>query len=455
MWAPLKLLCERVGVPARYNESKLKMTLSNGSTLRLTGADNKKHIEKLRGQPFHEVHIDEFASYSPAILSNLLYRIIGPRLGDYGGVLVMYGTPGHILRGPAYEATRPGSEIGRPYADRDEPEYKDWAGWSTHNWTLQDGAETVPTMRALWKEALLEKRTNRWSDDAPVWRREYLARWATDISESVFRYRPHLFGDDAVAAGIAEGAQWNQWSPPRDRNGFAVLPKSHEWRYVYGMDLGHSDPFALVVFAYSLTDRSLYQVYEYGKKGMTPTDIAKLLIGPELTHEPLGGLFAVTGYPEGIVADTAGLGGMLLAELQNVHGVRVEAAKKADKHDAIELFNGDLIDGLMKILKGSQLEAELQDLQWDFDASGRLREDPAARNDHSDAAVYARRCAMHKFAGELPPPEPLPGTAEALNAEMRRQEEEAARPRGAVDDLLADGRYSGEDGFGFEEEWWG
>src|SRR3990172_4227581 len=98
-------------------------------------------MEKLRGQPFHEVHIDEAASHTTRILSHLIDRIIGPRLGDYGGRLVLYGTPGRILSGIFYDATRSGAEIGRAYRDRDEPRYEGWLGWATHHWSIQDGGK--------------------------------------------------------------------------------------------------------------------------------------------------------------------------------------------------------------------------------------------------------------------------------------------------------------------------
>jgi len=82
-----------------------------------------------------------------------------------------------------------------------------------------------------------------------------------------------------------------------------------------------------------------------------------------------------------------------------VHGLAAEVAEKAKKNDAIELMNGDLVDGRAKILPGSLLEEEMETLQWD--ESGE-KENPSQANDACDAGIYGRRGALHHFAEEPP-----------------------------------------------------
>jgi hypothetical protein len=169
LWNPLKEVNEKLGLGAVFHESKLRMTLPrNGASLRLCGMDDRRAVEKLRGMPFHEVTVDEAQGHDPALLENLLLRVIGPRLGDYDGRLCLGGTPSATLRGSFYESTRPGGDINRRWEERDSDEYADWKKWSLHHWTLQDGAPYVPAMARLWQEALIEKEANGWSDDHPI-----------------------------------------------------------------------------------------------------------------------------------------------------------------------------------------------------------------------------------------------------------------------------------------------
>src|SRR5690606_25129001 len=159
------------------------------------------------------------------------------------GTLWLIGTPGHTLRGPFYEVTRPGSDASRPWLERDREEFEGWTSWSFHSWTLSDAAAAgVRAAKNLWAAALQNKANKGWGDEHPVWRREYLGQWAADDTERIYRYRPH---DD-------EGNEWNRWDPERTPGGLAKLPGSlSDWCFVYGMDFGSKDPFSLEVFAYN------------------------------------------------------------------------------------------------------------------------------------------------------------------------------------------------------------
>lgn len=453
MWAPLKDLFAKLEIGAKFAEAKLKVTLArNGAELRLVGADDKKEIEKLRGLPHHEIGIDEAASYNVELLNHLIHRILEPRLGDYNGTLVLYGTPGHVLtdKSPFYQHSRKGSETSRLYELRDLPEFAGWDGWSLHRGTLQDndkahdvcGRDPKCKRNHLWEAALAIKKRNGWSDQNPVWRREYLGEWAADDTENVFKYRAYT--DD--------GAEWNSWCDGKYWSGLFVpqhfdpvwrqhsktnpfgLPEGREWRYVYGCDLGHSDPFALQVLAYSQTCRAVYQVLEFEKRDMYARTIAELLLGPELKHETPTGVLKWTGWPDGMVADNAGLGDALLAELCSVYGLNMEAAEKKNKHDAIELANGDFVDGHVKLMRGSKLESEASSLQWAVDDFGKLKENKGQPNHNTDAFIYARRKAMHAYATDPLPPRPQKGTPEAFA--LQEKEEESREAERRWDNLL-------------------
>ncbi len=414
IWEDLKDTLGKLDIEATFNETRLTVTFArNGSTLKLTGADDKKEIDKLRGMSFHEVAIDEAASHEQRLLEWLIKRVCGPRMGEYKGSIVLFGSPGHDMRGTFYEATGPGSKSHRPYEDRDKPEYAGWKNWSSHHWTVADGAKYVPALQAELDEHLIEKEAEQWSDDNPVWRREYLGRWAQDDTAMMFRYRAVLTGEAAIEHKVPDGTAWNQWDPPRiGQHQFAQLPNGPDgkpradWQYAYGFDMGHSDPFAVVVLAFSPSDttRSIYHVYSFSKPKMYARAIAQLLLGIDekrpngcSPHDKPTGLFETTEYPIGMVADMTHLGGNILEELLQVYGIAIGPAEQKGKFAAIELANGDLLDGRIKILKGSILEDQLSALQWQPDEFGRLREPRGVANHEVDAMIYARRLIAHMF----------------------------------------------------------
>lgn len=436
MWEPLKALNHELGLGAEFHETKRIMRLPrNGSTITLVGADDKAAIEKLRGIPRHEVGIDEAASYPPRLLEHLIERVIEPRLGDYNGTLWLVGTPGAMQIGIFADLIRDGYEGARWYADRDLPEYEGWTRWSHHHWKAEDGAPYVPEIASAWRLALQRKKDNGWSDDHPVWRREYLGLPACDDTENVYKYHP--FTED--------GRPWNQWDPPRLPNGFAKLPEGN-WNFVYGLDFGWADDFAVNIFAFRSGDRTLYHCYGHGAKQMYPRKVAILLAGDEWVEAALsgkqldrpGGLLGITGWPAGTAADKAAGGDAQLAELQNTYGIHLDPAEKKDKHDSIELANGDLIDGYVKILKGSALETQLSSLQWDIGEDGKLKEARKQPNDHADCFIYARRRAFNLIAPPAAEPKPAKHSRRAVESRLDADEERMARVPTEFDHAMGD-----------------
>lgn len=443
IWERLKAIVERCGIRASWNETKLRCTITTtGATIRLVGADDKKEIDKLRGRPFHEVIVDEAASYRPQLLSNLIHRVIGPRLGDYGGVLGFQGTPGHVLAGLFYDVTRSNSDIGCPWERRDDPDFVD-RGWSVHHWTLLDGvAAGVPAQVKLWAEALREKARNKWTDENPIWRREYLAIWAADDAERMYKFTPHL----------ESGARWNLWNPERDqKTGFAIMPPG-AWHWAYGFDFGHGMPFAMNVLAWEPSDarRVIRQVFEYNRRGMYAKKIAELIIGEAKASSPFekdipyGGCIGVTGWPDILVGDFAGMEG-LGKELSEVYGITVKPAEKKHKYAAVELMNGDLIEGRFLALErgwpntetAGVLATQMAELQWRIDEWGVLKE-PKSGDDQCDGAIYPRREIAAWFD------ERAPKDAPPVFPELPALAVDSTQEENVVDDyssILSDGYY--------------
>lgn len=436
VWRDLKRLVLALRLTdVRFNESDLTCTFPNGSTLLLYGADDRGDIQKLRGVTWHQVVIDETASIKLALLVELLLEVIGPRAV---GPVVLMGTPGKRLEGLFYDATRPGSSEHRAYVDRALPEHDGWTKWSSHAWNITDGCEAgIPAMIELHAKQLEEKARNGWSDTNPYWLREYMGKWASDDSQNVYAYHAHQ--DD--------GREWNQWSPAISATGFAALPVGlKDIGYGIGIDVGFKDAFALEVFAFSYTDpgRVLYQVHEVYRTRLYAQAIAKLLIGEELNHDRYGGIVGEIGWPDALVGDFAGSGGALLAELQTVYGITIEAADKPYRYkdNAIELVNSDLHDGRIKILKGSALAGEMTSLQWDVGADGKRVENKGQANHACDATLYLR----NKLQAFLPSAlAAASGTEQQQAAAKARTTEDEPTPRepeyGDADSMYQSGNW--------------
>lgn len=480
-WEPTKELLEKLGEMDNFEFAEQKMRLTckrTGGTYQFFGADDKREVEKQRGQPYDEFQIDEAASHNPILLEWLINRAVGPRLGERKGAILLIGSPGHVLHGLFYDVTRAGSDKHRPYALRKSEEFTNWIGWSSHFWNMERVLE-LPNAKARfkalylnWQEALLTKEREKWSDDNPLWMREYLGLWAADNTTSMYAYQAHK-----------DGQPFNQWDPlgwsgldwdsyrtmdfPEQRRKAVEMlekaiaklpPELTDWLYGYGMDLGSKDPHALDVFAFSPSDakRRKFHVCAWDRRQTYARMHSELLIGEEATgqaaagkvYTEVGGLFGVTGWPTAIVADLAALGEAVIGEAQNVYGITIKAAEKKDKLSAIELVNGDLVDGQMLILAGSELERQLATLQWKPDENGQPKEDKAARNDHADAATYIRREIGAMFTAPPEKPKAKDGeqkqrTPKSYTEKPKAKDPGLKPPRGEFDSLLASDDFSG------------
>lgn len=425
MWDKLKESCEAYGIMDDFSflDAPMQMTCKRtGSVYKLRGVEDKRDAEKFRGFPQSEFQIDEAGSFPPELLRYLIEDCVQPRIGEAmslrflddtgehievqrGGCIVMGSTPPAQMSGIFYEATRDGSALHRPYELRDREDLAD-AEWSSHAWTLQDviklpDANRWPALQANWGAAVTRRIKKGWDESHPVWQREYLGNWSADHTTTVFRYKPHK-----------DGQPWNQWAPYGDRFvegviglrlAIEALPKDasgkkQSWRYVVAMDMGSRDPFACNVFALCPADpdKRIYHVMAYERQGMYARTIAELLLGPDLKTDKPGGVLGLTGWPDGMVIDADQA---LIDEMANVYGVRVKKAeKRADyKFGAVELVNGDLLDGRIKIIAKSPLESQCATLQWKPDDNGFLKENKAQPNHSSDTLIYAHRLIAMLF----------------------------------------------------------
>ncbi len=406
----------RLGI--KWNNSRYSWLHENGSRGHLQGAETVADIERIRGALAEAdvAIVDECKSFAPDLLAQLIRDVLGPGLLTRNGVLVLAGTPGSIPVGNFYEATSPSARTEFqcpkcrkthptciPVGEEDNERYDCFsieekrALWRLHSWHLQDNTASP----GAWPRALADKLRNQWPDDHPAWRREYLGEWVTDATDLVYAY-----------AGLKDRADFVTWQPSkRTKSNPAGLPEDlGPWRFVLGIDLGFVDDSALVLCAYSESKKELRHVYDYKSPGLTVDQFV------DQVYEVIDRF----GRPDAIIADVAGGGSKMLIETLNQrYGLGVEAAKKTEKQDHIELVNSDFSAGSIKIIPGSDLANELCGLQWDLSKdskiilarTGRLREDPQCPNHLCDAFLYLYRHSYH-FWSAAPENQVAPHTAE-------------------------------------------
>lgn len=352
------------------NSQHLQYDFLNGSAMFVMGADNLRQVEKVRGGSFDLLMIDECGAFPPRVLAYLVETVADAALADRDGTLVLAGTPALVPRGLFFDATAYGYKtkeevkqsriICRPYSER-----KKWRGrysYSFHHWTAKENTAVKPGGKSLWSRFLAIKEKNGWDDESPTWRREYLGEWVNDDSLQVYKFQS-------------------------GRNNYETLPElpyGARWEYVLGCDLGYMpDPSAFVVLAFSDAIDYIYLVEAHKEAGLIVDDVADRLKGYIDTYNPVA-----------VVGDLGALGKMIGETIRRQHEIPIQAAKKSEKREFIEVFNSAIIRGHFKVPVGSEWEDEASVHSWKDDL--RLKESDRTPNHVLDAALYLYRYLVHR-----------------------------------------------------------
>jgi hypothetical protein len=392
MWHTLQKLNSQYKLNISFSESELIATLPNKSRIVLFGADMENLSDRLRGDAYCRVVIDEAQSFG-AHLQSLIEDVLEPATLDYKGDITLIGTPGLVPTGVFYDATTTNT------------------AWSRHHWSLLDNPHLPHA--ADW---LVQLRAARgWSDENPTWCREYLGQWTTDASALVYR-------------GFS-----------KSRNLFSGDLPSSAWSFIIGLDLGWHDKTAFCVLAYSKYISNAYVVRAFGRSQMTISKIADTLLELQQQYNP-----------QAIIADTGGLGKSIAEELKARYSLPVLAAEKTDKLAFIETINGDFIDGKVFVHESAhELIQELSTLGWD---ENRLHENSSQDNHAADSLLYALRFSRHYWA--KPKQQKLEGAALAKQIERDMLAAVTNRQQQIIEDRENDDTTGIGSVFGSSEDSW-
>lgn len=382
-WDLFQKLNRKYKLGLQFKESELVIVAPNKSKIWLLGADQPNWIERVYGQAFYAVVVDEAGSYE-VNMHKFVHQVLRPTTIDTLGSIYLIGTPQDNTRTFFYDLTRPEVEERVP-------------GWEVHTWNTLDN----PHMRAQWEQEIEElKAANPLVETTPWFRMHYLGQWVVDQKGNVYLFSRH-------------------------QNVGPAPEKLDTYQTIMGIDFGWDDAQAFTVGCYSEKDPVFYVLESYKEKGMTLDKAADRI--REYQRR----------YP-GIILVGDPARKQLFMELVVRFGLPVQVAEKAEKHAWIELINTDMVLGKVRVVEPrcGQLVDELLKLKKHYkrsDEVGDWEEHPKQPNDCCDCLLYAWRYARH-WAYKEPEKQLVPGSPEAIGRladQMIEQEMEEASRRHA------------------------
>ena len=357
IWGDLMKIIEEHDLEFKIDNTRLSIkNPANGSKFIVAGAKDRQEIEKYRGWKLYKCYIDECQSFRPYI-EELVNDIITPALRDLQGTLYLTGTPGPIPAGYFHKCTT--SDL-----------------WNNHHWTAFENpymnnfkghANYNPELKTIkLEEILAEERTMKGiSESDPGYQRETFGIWVEDPDSLVYKFNHQL----------------------NITNNLPSIDDKH-LTYIFGIDIGFNDADAIAVLGYHSKHKVMYLMEEKLVRKQDITSLVGQIKALQATYKPVK-----------MVMDAGALGKKVQEEIQQRHGLNIEAAEKHRKNEFIELLNDDLRTAKFKTFPGSEFEADTKLLQWDRQSKINNPEKPKVssiyHSDITDAVLYGWRECRH------------------------------------------------------------
>jgi hypothetical protein len=387
VWDELIRINEDQGLGGLPNWSTHHFRFPNNAKLWVTGCENKKMANDLRGRPKVALYfVDEGQDWADDLLRYFYEQVVYPSLADVRGSVIFAGSGGPP-KGFWYDiaTSDPGFERFGPWTPFDNP-------------FLPPG-EAVALIAKACKDRGVDLR------DASI-QREFFAAFIADLKRQIFPYVEEKNGFDR-----------GEWDLRLRRWTGGDLPGGN-WQYVIASDFGTVDAAAVVVWGWSNLSPHLYLLETDKQADMGSSGQAAMVRA------------VAERYGAGVVAtvgDPGGGGKGVITDLRQEHWLPVEGAEKAGKAAACITLRDGLRTGRVKIARQeAEFILEIQQPEWDPDGIGTVVKGHFP--DRADAALYGYRkaTALHHYQ---PPPPALTDEQKMFAEEMERQEREERRMR--------------------------
>lgn len=342
-----------IGADYGQNEQEMEIRFPNGAVIVCTGLDDKERVDKVLGQEYSTVYVNESQDVPWSTVRTLRTRL-SQRIPHCPNRFVADLNPtstAHWTYKVFFQGVDP--ESGESIVDRHL--------YGRLKMSPTDNLENLPEDYIRTElETLTGSRRSRFFDG------EY-----TSLSDlQVFN-----------PASVYRWSDFEAWA-------------AHRWadvRLVGGIDIGFEDADAVIVFAYIDGDPDVWLIFEHKARRSSVSELgAAVTRAKEFCRQNIknGGQEVI------FFGDTGGGGKKILWELSQVQGIPVRPAYKQDKKMAIELLQDEINSGRCHIPeKGAFLDecAQVVFTKDQNDTILRVIDDKVYHPDLMDAMLYAYR----------------------------------------------------------------
>jgi phage terminase large subunit len=382
MFRYLKRFNAMLNLDLNFRISVPEVLFPNGSSITIAGADSKDGHDKIRGERYHLIIVDECGHWNSDFDYFLFEVLDGCTLGTHGKILLV-GTPRGIPFGIFYEVTKDGSEI------------KGWNVLLCND--PYDNPYTAEDVKKKLEQRVLLDPTFMTS---PAYYREYEGRWVSDLQDQIYQYSERNFA-------------------PEPEHTATTL-------YILGVDWGYSDATGFVLSSTDIENRNYLYIHEsFQQDKLLPSQIFEIITKFKKKF-PNFLVVADNNRPD------------LIAQGQMEYMLPIVGTKKSGiKVDSIQLMNSDFSAPriFLNKEKTQELQSQYSKSRWLDRIPGRIpKEDPNVDNHCSDASLYVHRHAYHYLHKDVVHSIPVKGSQEWFEQEdakyILRFKEQLYTPKG-------------------------
>jgi len=378
--AVLKARGFELGVDYTLNQSTMTCSFTGGGEIILAGLDDRERVDKILGQEFAAIYVNESQDV-PWATVNVLKTRLSQFITGWVNRFICDLNPtstGHWTYKLWFDNVHPESRSALPHPE----------SYGALQMNPTDNSDNLP-------QGYIENELAGLVGNAR--QRFYLGEYTNTTGLRVFQPK-----------ALYEWPEFVQWAESRQGS----------LRFTAGLDLGYQDADAFVIFAYVPSEPDVWLIFEHKARRETMDELVTAIReGMTWVRHNV----PARDHSMQIYAETATLRyghegdeKKSWSMLSEVYGLPVQRAYKRDKKLGIELLQDVVNSGKLHVPRGGPFHDETEQVIWTREIDGtivRKIDDDAYHPDLMDAVLYPFR-ELWSYGDEvhksLPPPPPSP-----------------------------------------------